>query len=169
MNEFSIVFIVFLAFSLIVRLWLAQRHLAHISLNRGTKRNKPKANRDQELREAIHRLTYRYPRFGYRKIYDKLKEADWKVGRERVRLIRKQEGLQVISRSWKKPFLAEDGRTSFIPVIAILAPFFAHQYKKDKKGENLSQFPEDDPDVMTSATQQCIDFISNTSFQPVPT
>ena len=56
----------------------------------------------QELREEIHRLSFRYPRFGYRKIHDKLKEADWKVGRERVRLIRKQEGLQVIKKQKKK-------------------------------------------------------------------
>jgi putative transposase len=45
-----------------------------IGINRATKRNKPTANKDQELREEIHRLSMRYPRFGYRKIYDKLKE-----------------------------------------------------------------------------------------------
>ena len=78
-----------------------------MSLNRATKRNKPKANLDQELREEIHRLSFRYPRFGYRKIYDKLKEVDWKVGRERVRLIRKQEGLQVIKKQKKKRLLGK--------------------------------------------------------------
>ena len=89
-----------------------------MSLNRATKRNKPKANLDQELREEIHRLSFRYPRFGYRKIYDKLKEVDWKVGRERVRLIRKQEGLQVIKKqkkktvTWKKHNKAEQGEIS---------------------------------------------------------
>ncbi|MCP4041895.1 MAG: M48 family metallopeptidase, partial [Gammaproteobacteria bacterium] len=36
MNEFSFLFIAFLTLSLIVRLWLSQRHLAHIGLNRGT-------------------------------------------------------------------------------------------------------------------------------------
>ncbi len=78
-----------------------------ISLNRGTKRNKPKANRDQELREEIHRLSFQYPRFGYRKIYYKLKESAWRVGRERVRLIRKQEGLQVIKKQKKKRLLGK--------------------------------------------------------------
>ena len=76
-----------------------------ISLNRATKRNKPKANRDQELREEIHRLSFHYPRFGYRKIYHKLKDSAWRVGRERVRLIRKQEGLQVIKKQKKKRLL----------------------------------------------------------------
>ena len=78
-----------------------------ISLNRSTKRNRPKANRDQELRKEIYRFSYRYPRFGYRKIYDKLKETGWKVGRERVRLIRKQEGLQIVKKQKKKRLLGK--------------------------------------------------------------
>jgi len=78
-----------------------------IEINRATKRNKPTANKDQELREEIHRLSLRYPRFGYRKIYDKLKEFGWRVGRERVRLIRKQEGLQVIKKQKKKRLLGK--------------------------------------------------------------
>jgi len=78
-----------------------------INLNRATKRNKPKANRDQELREEIHRLSFHYPRFGYRKIYHKLKDSAWRVGRERVRLIRKQEGLQVIKKQKKKRLLGK--------------------------------------------------------------
>lgn len=43
----------------------------------------------------IHVLSEDYPRFGYRKIYDRLKAADWAVGRERVRLVRRREGLRV--------------------------------------------------------------------------
>ncbi len=85
---------------------ISERHSCRIiSLNRSTKRNKPQAERDQELRAEIHRLSNRYPRFGYRKIYDKLKESDWQVGRERVRLIRKQEGLQVVRKQKKKRLL----------------------------------------------------------------
>lgn len=78
-----------------------------IHLNRSTKRNTPKVNREQKLRKEIHTLSARYPRFGYRKIYDKLKENKWKVGRERVRLIRKQEGLQVIKKQKKKRLLGK--------------------------------------------------------------
>lgn len=50
-------------------------------------------------------MSEKYPRFGYRKIYDKLKEDGWPVGRERVRLIRKQDGLQVIKKQKKKRLL----------------------------------------------------------------
>ena len=76
-----------------------------ISLNRATKRNEPRAERAQELSAEIHRLSTRYPRFGYRKIYDKLKELGWQVGRDRVHLIRKQEGLQVVRKQKKKRLL----------------------------------------------------------------
>ena len=50
----------------------------------------------------IHRLSMKYPRLGYRKIHDLLRDKEWHVGRERVRLIRKQEGLQVIRKQKKK-------------------------------------------------------------------
>lgn len=78
-----------------------------INLNRATKRNPPTKNQDRLLREEIHRLSERFPRFGYRKIHDKLKESRWVVGREQVRLIRKQEGLQVIKKQKKKRLLGK--------------------------------------------------------------
>ncbi|WP_163336541.1 IS3 family transposase [Desulfopila sp. IMCC35008] len=65
--------------------------------------------------KEIHFLSEKHPRFGYRKIYDKLKEKGWSVGRERIRLIRKHEGLQVIKKgeekavTWKKHSSAELG------------------------------------------------------------
>ncbi len=78
-----------------------------LHLNRTTKRNKPQSNQAQKLRREIHRLSGKYPRFGYRKIYELLKAAGWQVGRERVRLIRKQEGLQVIKKQKKKRLLGK--------------------------------------------------------------
>jgi len=78
-----------------------------INLNRATKRNKSKPNRDKELIKEIHLLSEKYPRFGYRKIHDKLKEYGWSVGRERIRLIRKQQGLQVIKKAKKKRLLGK--------------------------------------------------------------
>ena len=76
-----------------------------INLNRSTKRNKPNSARNQKLVQEIHRFSCKYPRFGYRKIHYKLQEIGWAVGRERVRLIRKQEGLQVPIKSKKKRLL----------------------------------------------------------------
>lgn len=76
-----------------------------IGLNRSTKRKKVKSGDDKFLRSRIHYLSEKYPRFGYRKIYSILKEENLAVGKERVRLIRKQEGLQVIKKNKKKRLL----------------------------------------------------------------
>jgi len=76
-----------------------------MNLNRATKRNKPRRTKDIKLRREICLLSEKYPRYGYRKIFDKLKEAGWCVGRDRVRLIRKQEGLQVVKKQKKKRLL----------------------------------------------------------------
>jgi len=78
-----------------------------IDLNRTTKRCPPKKQRGYRLLERIHQLSEKYQRYGYRKIYDKLKEEGWPVGRERVRLLRKQEGLQVIKKQKKKRLLGK--------------------------------------------------------------
>ncbi len=50
----------------------------------------------------IHKLSEQYPRFGYRKIHDRLKGSGWCVGRERVRLIRRREGLRVPQKARKR-------------------------------------------------------------------
>lgn len=78
-----------------------------ISLNRTTKRNKLKSQKDTALIKEIHFLSQKYPRFGYRKIFYLLRDDGWKVGRERVRSIRKQEGLQVIKKQKQKRVLGK--------------------------------------------------------------
>ena len=58
---------------------------------------------DAAYREVI-RLSQRYPYFGYRKIYDLMREG-WTISRERVRLIRRREGLQVVRKRRKRRLL----------------------------------------------------------------
>jgi hypothetical protein len=58
---------------------------------------------DAAYREVI-RLSDRYSYFGYRKIYD-LMRGSWTISRERVRLIRRHEGLQVARKRRKKKCL----------------------------------------------------------------
>jgi len=82
-----------------------------IALNRQTKRHQSARQTDIELRERIHRLSEKYPRFGYRKIFDRLKEEGVCVSREHVRLIRKQEGLQVIKKQKKKRSVGQSTAT----------------------------------------------------------
>jgi len=59
--------------------------------------------------DAVHaevvRLSVRYPYWGYRKIYALIDRDRYPVGRERVRLIRRREGLQVVKKVKKKKVL----------------------------------------------------------------
>ena len=66
-----------------------------VGVARSTKRRPSGRIEEAALVTAIHTLSERYPRFGYRKIYDRLKTSGWRVGRERVRLLRRREGLRV--------------------------------------------------------------------------
>ncbi len=65
----------------------------------------------QELIDEKHGkvvgLSQRYPYWGYRKIYDLVKAAEIAMSRERVRLIRRREGLQVVQKRKKRRFLGQ--------------------------------------------------------------
>lgn len=82
---------------------VSERHACRVlSLHRSTKRRQS-GSRDQiELLQRIPTLSERYPRFGYRQIYHLWKGEHWRVSRETVRRIRKQEGLQVIKQERKR-------------------------------------------------------------------
>lgn len=59
---------------------------------------------DRAHREVV-KLSERYPYWGYRKIHDLIDRDEYPVGRERVRLIRRREGLQVAKKVKKKKVL----------------------------------------------------------------
>jgi putative transposase len=73
-----------------------------LSLDRSSARRQSSNDEAGERVARIHTLSVRYPRFGYRKIYHLLKAAGTRISRERVRLIRKQEGLQVVKKPRKR-------------------------------------------------------------------
>jgi transposase InsO family protein len=73
-----------------------------LDLPRSTKRRTPGSLEETTLVKRIHELSAEYPRFGYRKIFEKLIREGVRVGRERVRLIRKREGLQVPQKQRKR-------------------------------------------------------------------
>lgn len=76
-----------------------------VDLNRSTMRNRSIKKEAQALITRICELSEKYPRFGYRKIFYKLKEEGWHVGRERVRLMRRVQGLQVIRKQKRRRLL----------------------------------------------------------------
>ncbi len=73
-----------------------------IAIDRSTKRRPSGRTEERALVAKIHKLSEQYPRFGYRKIFFLLKAAGWRVGRERVRLLRRREGLRVPQKAVKR-------------------------------------------------------------------
>ena len=61
---------------------------------------------DESYREVVT-LSQRYPYWGYRKIYELMKEQQMAISRERVRLIRRREGLQVVRKRRKRRILGQ--------------------------------------------------------------
>lgn len=59
---------------------------------------------DESYRNVVS-LSQRYPYWGYRKIYELMKEQQMAISRERVRLIRRREGLQVVRKRKKRRLL----------------------------------------------------------------
>ena len=73
-----------------------------IGLARSTKR-RPSGHLEEAKRiRRVHELTERYLRFGYRKIHSILRSEGFAIGRDRLRLIRKREGLQVAKKQRKR-------------------------------------------------------------------
>jgi putative transposase len=73
-----------------------------VGIARSTKRRTSGRIEEAALVSRIHELSEQYPRFGYRKIFYRLKAAGWCVSRERVRLIRRREGLRVPQKRVKR-------------------------------------------------------------------
>jgi transposase InsO family protein len=69
---------------------------------RSTKRRQSGRLGSVELLARLHALSERYPRFGYRQIFHRLRGEGWRVGREQVRLLRGREGLRVPQKASKR-------------------------------------------------------------------
>ena len=81
-----------------------RRACATLSIHRSSYRHQGSSQVDDVYREVV-RLSHRYSCWGYRKIYDLIDRERYPVGRERVRLIRRREGLQVVKKRKKKKVL----------------------------------------------------------------
>jgi len=98
-----------------------------VGIARSTKRRPSGRTEETALVTEIHWLSEQYPRFGYRKIYDRLKGSGWRVGRERVRLLRRgastidPQSARYPNHVWSYDFVADqttDGKTlRFLTVI----------------------------------------------------
>lgn len=85
---------------------VSQRRACRIAqIARSTCRSRPNQAHCSKMIDVVTTLSYRYPRFGYRKIHTLSLHKGQQVSRERVRLIRKHEGLQVLKTQKKKRLL----------------------------------------------------------------
>ena len=76
-----------------------------VSIHRSSYRHDGKRVAVDATHAEVVRLSDRYPYWGYRKVYDLMDRDTYPVGRERVRLIRRREGLQVIGKPRKRRVL----------------------------------------------------------------
>jgi putative transposase len=75
-----------------------------VSIHRSSYRHPGRDEIDDTYAEVV-RLSHQYPYWGYRKTYDLIDREQYPIGRERVRLIRRREGLQVVQKPKKKRVL----------------------------------------------------------------
>ena len=78
-----------------------------LSVHRSSYRHEGTRQAVDATHAEVVRLSVRYPAWGYRKIYDLIDRDRYPVGRERVRLIRRREGLQVVQKVKKKKVLGQ--------------------------------------------------------------
>lgn len=81
---------------------------------RGTNRYVPReGSEEKRLVKRLHALARRFPRYGYRRLTDMLRQEGWKVNKKRVCRLCRREGLKVFKRQRRRLF---HGKTSLLPV-----------------------------------------------------
>ena len=77
------------------KLKVSERRACNVlNLARSTKRRVYKKD-DSQMVHELHVLSHKHETFGYRKIHTKLQKKDYKVGREKVRILRREHCLQL--------------------------------------------------------------------------
>lgn len=61
-----------------------------------------KPKKDDRLRKRLRALSRRYPRYGYRRVWAKLRQEGWNVNRKRVQRLWREEGLRIVRRPRKR-------------------------------------------------------------------
>jgi len=80
-----------------------------LSIHRNTKRAYEHKSYDCEMSDAVIELSGLEPRWGYRTVFFRMKLDGHRISRERVRLIRAREGLQVRKKQHKKRYPGPTG------------------------------------------------------------
>ncbi len=87
---------------------VSERHACQaMQMNRSSYRYVASKEPFDETYRKVLSLSGFYPYWGYRKIYNLMKTEEIAISRERVRLIRRREGLQVVTRRKKRKILGQ--------------------------------------------------------------
>ena len=78
-----------------------------MQLNRSSYRYVTSKELNDETYWEVVRLSQHYPYWSYRKIFELMKEQQIAISRERVRLIRRREGMQVVRKRKKRRILGQ--------------------------------------------------------------
>jgi putative transposase len=87
---------------------VSERHACQaMQLNRSSYRYEGKQEERDSRYQRVIKLSGLYPYWGYRKIYELMRSEKQPISRERVRLIRRKEGLQVLKKRRKRKALGQ--------------------------------------------------------------
>lgn len=87
---------------------VSERHACQaVQMNRASYRYAGQRTVIDDKHHHVVVLSNRYPYWGYRKIYDLMRRQALAISRERVRLIRRREGLQVSQKRRKRRLLGQ--------------------------------------------------------------
>jgi putative transposase len=108
---------------------------AYLSLCRSTQRYFPKENDDEYWKERIRKLARRYPRFGYRRITELLKQQGFVINRKKVYRLWQLLAMQVKPRKRRRRKLKVD----FHP---IQAKYPNHVWSYDFIHDRIAEGPQ---------------------------
>jgi transposase InsO family protein len=57
---------------------------------------------EKRLLSTIHKISRKKPRYGYRRMHDRLRALGWKVNRKRIQRLMREEGLKVVVKAKKR-------------------------------------------------------------------
>jgi putative transposase len=103
----------------VVRAGLCSQRTAcrYLGLARSTYRyqGRVRTAAEEQLRQRLHALTLKHPRYGYRRMAAVLRQEGWRVGQRQIQRLRRDEGLRVPPTKRK---LVRRGRSTGLPTTA---------------------------------------------------
>jgi putative transposase len=100
---------------------------------RMTQRYEPnQPDKDRPLISALKRLALKYPRYGYRFITAKLRQAGWQINHKRVQRLWRKEGLQVPYKRKSKKSCGSSANACFVKKAEFINHVWTYDFVDDQ-------------------------------------